>query len=85
MFVRAFFRNSVRTPAKRSSSCSIKDALTSEKIGQVVSVNGWVKTVRRQKRVSFLELNDGSCLQNLQVVSDNALPMYVFVFMTRLH
>lgn len=29
---------------------------------------GWVQTVRQQKKYSFLELSDGSCVQNLQVM-----------------
>jgi len=33
-----------------------------------VTVHGWVRTARRQKRHSFLELSDGSCASGLQVV-----------------
>ena len=33
-----------------------------------VRVCGWVKTCRNSKALSFLEINDGSCLQSLQVV-----------------
>jgi asparaginyl-tRNA synthetase len=39
-------------------------------IGQRVVVCGWVKTNRAQKGLSFVELNDGSCLANLQVIID---------------
>ena len=35
-----------------------------------VLVKGWVRTHRGSKNVSFIALNDGSCLQNLQVVAD---------------
>ncbi|XP_042492056.1 asparagine--tRNA ligase, cytoplasmic 1-like [Macadamia integrifolia] len=40
--------------------------------GQKVRVGGWVKTGREQGKGSFafLELNDGSCLANLQVIVD---------------
>ncbi|XP_058108629.1 asparagine--tRNA ligase, cytoplasmic 1-like [Magnolia sinica] len=40
--------------------------------GQKVTVGGWVKTGREQGRGSFafLELNDGSCPANLQVIVD---------------
>ena len=31
---------------------------------------GWVRSVRRQKGVTFLEVNDGSCVKSLQVVVD---------------
>ncbi len=33
-----------------------------------VKVNGWVRTKRASKEFAFLEINDGSCLQNLQVI-----------------
>lgn len=37
-----------------------------------VQAKGWVRTKRGNKHVSFIALNDGSCLQNIQVVADNA-------------
>jgi len=37
---------------------------------------GWARTRRDSKGFSFLELNDGSCLANLQVVADAATPGY---------
>ncbi len=39
-------------------------------------VAGWVRTRRDSKTFSFLELNDGSCLGNLQVVADSGIPGY---------
>ena len=40
--------------------------------GQTVTVCGWARTIRDMKTFGFLELNDGSCFQNLQVVfADN--------------
>jgi asparaginyl-tRNA synthetase len=48
-----------------------------EAIGKQVQVNGWVRTRRDSKGgFSFLELNDGSCFGNLQVVVDSKLPNY---------
>jgi asparaginyl-tRNA synthetase len=41
-----------------------------------VLVKGWVRTKRDSKSFSFLEINDGSCLKNLQVVVDDTLPNY---------
>ena len=38
--------------------------------GTVVTVMGWVRTARESKTVGFLELNDGSCFGNLQVIID---------------
>ncbi|MEE3715325.1 asparagine--tRNA ligase [Tumidithrix elongata RA019] len=37
---------------------------------------GWVRTKREAKGIAFLELNDGSSLQNLQVVISQDLPEY---------
>jgi len=37
-------------------------------IGQKVVVCGWVRTVRAQKSIAFLKINDGSTVQELQVV-----------------
>ena len=37
---------------------------------QTVTVAGWAKTIRDMKNFGFLELNDGSCFRNLQVVLD---------------
>ena len=40
--------------------------------GQTVTVCGWARTIRDMKTFGFLELNDGSCFRNLQVVfADN--------------
>ena len=38
--------------------------------GQTVSVGGWVRTIRDMKTFGFIELNDGSCFKNLQVVME---------------
>lgn len=38
--------------------------------GTEVTVMGWVRTARESKTVGFLELNDGSCFGNLQVIID---------------
>ncbi len=47
----------------------IKSILGAGEPGEVV-VNGWIRTRRDGKGVTFLELNDGSCLTNLQCVID---------------
>jgi asparaginyl-tRNA synthetase len=36
--------------------------------GKTVTVCGWAKTIRDMKKFGFIELNDGSCFKNLQVV-----------------
>ncbi|HPU22435.1 MAG TPA: asparagine--tRNA ligase [Thermoclostridium caenicola] len=42
-------------------------------VGEEVAVCGWVKTLRDSKNFGFIELNDGSCFSNLQVVFDDKL------------
>mgnify|MGYP002672406722 FL=1 len=42
-------------------------------IGSKVCVKGWVRTKRGNKNVSFISLNDGSCIHNLQIVADMSL------------
>ncbi len=49
---------------------SIKEILQMEPGGDLTSVSGWVRTRRDSKNVCFLELSDGSCLKNLQVIID---------------
>ena len=42
-----------------------------------VTVGGWARTIRDMKNFGFVELNDGSCFKNLQVVLDvSALTNY---------
>ena len=38
--------------------------------GKTVTVGGWARTIRDLKTFGFIELNDGSCFKNLQVVMD---------------
>src|SRR5881296_371376 len=54
----------------------IKRILAATEPQERVVVRGWVRTRRDSKGFSFLELNDGSCLANLQVVADAATPGY---------
>lgn len=54
----------------------IIDLLKSETTKDQVLVKGWVRTRRDAKDFSFIELNDGSCLKNLQIIAQNNLPNY---------
>ncbi|MCK5227153.1 MAG: asparagine--tRNA ligase, partial [Desulfobulbaceae bacterium] len=46
-------------------------------VGKTVEVKGWLRTRRDSKgNFSFLELNDGSCLSNLQIIADRKLANY---------
>ncbi|XP_068833005.1 asparaginyl-tRNA synthetase isoform X9 [Capricornis sumatraensis] len=40
--------------------------------GERVKVQGWIRSVRSQKEVLFLHVNDGSSLESLQVVADSS-------------
>ena len=48
----------------------IVDVLKSEAFGTTVNVKGWVRTRRGSKQVSFIALNDGSTINNVQIVVD---------------
>jgi len=63
----------------------IRDALLSKEYGKEVTVAGWVKTRRDSKAgLSFIELNDGSCFANLQVIAPASLSNYASE-VTKLH
>jgi asparaginyl-tRNA synthetase len=51
----------------------IKHILAANEPQSRVVAKGWVRTRRDAKGLSFLELNDGSCLGNLQVVADHGI------------
>jgi asparaginyl-tRNA synthetase len=46
-------------------------------VGPDCEVRGWVRTRRDSKGgFSFIEINDGSCFGNIQVVAPGELPIY---------
>lgn len=56
---------------------SVADARRAEAVGKHVRLRGWVRTRRDSKGgFSFVELNDGSCQGNVQVVAPGELPNY---------
>ena len=57
----------------------IKDLLDRDQAGGEVLVQGWVKTRRSSKAVSFIQVNDGSTLRDIQVVADESLSGYELV------
>ncbi len=61
------------------SPTPIKDALQSTAPIDAIQVQGWVRTRRDSKDFSFIEMNDGSCLRNLQIIAKNTLPNYADV------
>ena len=48
----------------------IKEILSSPGIGTDVLVKGWVRTKRSNKNISFIALNDGSTIKNIQIIAD---------------
>lgn len=54
----------------------VKQVLAATEAMDSVTVKGWIRTRRDSKGFSFLELNDGSCLANVQVVVDAGKPGY---------
>ncbi len=60
-----------------SNTVTVLDARQKERIGQSVCIQGWIRTRRDSKGgFSFLEVNDGSCMANIQVIADADLPNY---------
>ncbi len=54
----------------------IIDLLAADAPKEKVLLKGWVRTRRDAKDFSFIEVNDGSCLKNMQVIANNALDNY---------
>ena len=50
--------------------------LKSERPVDDVLIKGWVRTKRDSKDFSFIEVNDGSCLKNIQIIVDNTTDNY---------
>jgi asparaginyl-tRNA synthetase len=61
------------------SPTSVKKALQSSAPMPDVLVQGWVRTRRDSKDFSFIELNDGSSLGNLQIIARDSLENYAEV------
>lgn len=49
---------------------SVSKILSAEKAGEKVLLNAWVRTKRGSKNVAFISMNDGSTINNVQVVVD---------------
>ncbi|MCD8167298.1 MAG: asparagine--tRNA ligase [Bacteroides sp.] len=57
---------------EKISRTKIVDVLSRSDFGTSVNVKGWVRTRRGSKQVNFVALNDGSTINNLQIVIDLA-------------
>lgn len=59
------------------SKMTVLAARQTEVIGSQVLIQGWVRTRRDSKGgFSFIEINDGSCMANLQIIADAELENY---------
>src|SRR5436190_5690947 len=56
---------------------TVAQARLEQSIGTEAILQGWVRTRRDSKGgFSFIELNDGSCMGNVQIIAEQALPNY---------
>ncbi|MCK5614827.1 hypothetical protein KAR91_73880 [Candidatus Pacearchaeota archaeon] len=54
----------------------IKDILQMKTEDININVQGWIRTKRESKNLCFLEINDGSCMKNLQIIVDDTMEGY---------
>ncbi|MDO8947395.1 MAG: asparagine--tRNA ligase [Desulfocapsaceae bacterium] len=54
----------------------IANILALPQAGEQLQIAGWVRTRRDASGFSFIEVNDGSCIANIQVIADQALVNY---------
>ncbi|MFH1216746.1 MAG: asparagine--tRNA ligase [Pseudomonadota bacterium] len=54
----------------------IKTILSEKPVTREITVQGWIKSRRDSKGLSFLDVTDGSCLAGLQVLADSSLTNY---------
>ncbi|XP_027597424.2 probable asparagine--tRNA ligase, mitochondrial isoform X1 [Pipra filicauda] len=64
----------------RAVRLRVREALGAREAADAVRVQGWVRSVRSQKEVLFLHINDGSSLEHLQVVANPSLENRVLTF-----
>src|SRR5579871_5270170 len=61
----------------RQGRRKIRDLLKHPEIGSSTTVLGWVRSKRESKAgIAFVEINDGSCFENLQIVVSAQSPDY---------
>ena len=51
----------------------LKDLFKTVKIGDEVTVQGWIRNHRKQKEFGFIDFSDGTTQQHLQVVYDDKI------------
>lgn len=60
----------------RKDRLRVRDLLQAQAASGDVLIHGWLRTVRHSKNISFLALNDGSCLDSVQVVVVEESPAF---------
>ncbi|MBU4387651.1 asparagine--tRNA ligase [Candidatus Dependentiae bacterium] len=53
--------------------------ITQKDIGKEFKIMGWIKSSRISKNFSFIEVNDGSCFNNLQIILNSDIPEYELI------
>jgi hypothetical protein len=66
----------VNMVAPRMKVSDINNSDPSNIIGKEIFVKGWVRTVRAQKSLAFIEVNDGSSRNGLQAVCDDTMASF---------
>lgn len=66
--IQQVFKRTISTLPRRRIKDLLQTTATSEVSKNNVTVQGWVKAVRKHKSVTFLNVTDGSCLSPIQVV-----------------
>jgi len=51
----------------------VKDLFNKDYTGKKVTISGWIRNHRKQKEFGFIDFNDGTWFNNLQIVYDNKL------------
>jgi asparaginyl-tRNA synthetase len=55
---------------------SIDTLLRTGQVGETITVRGWIRSKRESKEFAFVDVNDGSCMANIQVVIAQTLTDY---------
>jgi len=61
---------------KMSDYLLVKKVFDNRPVDQVITVKGWIKSLRQSKKFSFMVLNDGSTQKDLQIIVDGTLSNY---------
>ena len=54
----------------------IKNILATAEMGSTIQISGWVQKKQKRSQFTFIDLNDGSCLEGLQVIIDEVVEDY---------